>query len=627
MKTKLLTTILALGSALCALSQIPQGFNYQAIARDGLGNILQNTELQVMLYIQSSSTGGTVFWKELYNPVTTNNFGLFTIIVGTGVRQAASTVATFDLIDWKVTPKYLKTEIYHSGSWKDMGNAAQLYSVPYAMAAKNLISTSKLDIKGTTSDMEEPLFEVKNKDSQTIFAVYNEGVRMWVSDGNKGTMGGFVLGGFNDNNFFDVSTEATGIINPSQNRILWYPLKNAFLTGKVLVENPDSVGENSFTSGYESKAIGQYSQALGYKAIARGEYSTAIGLNAVANNRNSFAFGEGTKAIGGLSTAIGYYTTASGLSSYANGYCSVASGNPSTALGSATLASGNFSTAMGFYSKARGSSTTAMGYNTDAPSYCETVIGAYNTIYVPLGEYEWKPTDRLFVIGNGTSSLRSDALTVLKSGNVGIGTSAPSAKLEILTSGFNAYAGIGLKSTLTGGKLITINQGTAGKLNFTVPDVVDLVTFDFVNSRVGIGTTNPGYTLTVNGTAWCTSGTWTGSDLRWKKNISSLNNALERILSLQGVVYEFKTTEYPEMGFESGKQIGLVAQELENIFPELVNTNINGFKAVAYDKLSVVLVEAIKEQQQQIESYKSQLQTLQEKVDKIEELLATSSER
>jgi len=502
-----------------------------------------------------------------------------------------------------------------------------LYSVPYAMAAKNLISTSKLDIKGTTSDMEEPLFEVKNKDSQTIFAVYNEGVRMWVSDGNKGTMGGFVLGGFNDNNFFDVSTEATGIINPSQNRILWYPLKNAFLTGKVLVENPDSVGENSFTSGYESKAIGQYSQALGYKAIARGEYSTAIGLNAVANNRNSFAFGEGTKAIGGLSTAIGYYTTASGLSSYANGYCSVASGNPSTALGSATLASGNFSTAMGFYSKARGSSTTAMGYNTDAPSYCETVIGAYNTIYVPLGEYEWKPTDRLFVIGNGTSSLRSDALTVLKSGNVGIGTSAPSAKLEILTSGFNAYAGIGLKSTLTGGKLITINQGTAGKLNFTVPDVVDLVTFDFVNSRVGIGTTNPGYTLTVNGTAWCTSGTWTGSDLRWKKNISSLNNALERILSLQGVVYEFKTTEYPEMGFESGKQIGLVAQELENIFPELVNTNINGFKAVAYDKLSVVLVEAIKEQQQQIESYKSQLQTLQEKVDKIEELLATSSER
>jgi hypothetical protein len=68
MKTKLsflflLSFIFYLGS-----SQVPQGFNYQAIARDGTGNILPNTTLQVMLYIQSTSTGGTIFWKELHNP-------------------------------------------------------------------------------------------------------------------------------------------------------------------------------------------------------------------------------------------------------------------------------------------------------------------------------------------------------------------------------------------------------------------------------------------------------------------------------------------------------------------------------------------------------------------------------
>ena len=134
--TRLLFLILALSPVPCALSQIPQGFNYQAIARDGTGNILPNTPLQAMMYIQSESIGGTIFWKELHSTITTNDFGLFTLVIGTGTRQIESTVATFDLIDWSVTPKYLKTQIYYDGSWKDMG-ASQLYSVPYALRAKN----------------------------------------------------------------------------------------------------------------------------------------------------------------------------------------------------------------------------------------------------------------------------------------------------------------------------------------------------------------------------------------------------------------------------------------------------------------------------------------------------------
>ncbi|MCX6334866.1 MAG: hypothetical protein NT092_11285, partial [Bacteroidia bacterium] len=168
MKTKLfLTFLLSLVFGLLS-SQIPQGFNYQAIARDGSGNILPNTPLQAMMYVQSLSTGGTIFWKELHSTVTTNSFGLFTLVVGTGTRQTESTVATFDLIDWSVTPKYLKTEIYYSGSWKDMGTS-QLMSVPYAMTSGDLAGTvDKLAVKGTTSGLEDALFEVKNKDGQTV---------------------------------------------------------------------------------------------------------------------------------------------------------------------------------------------------------------------------------------------------------------------------------------------------------------------------------------------------------------------------------------------------------------------------------------------------------------------------
>jgi hypothetical protein len=135
----------------------------------------------------------------------------------------------------------------------------------------------------------------------------------------------------------------------------------------------------------------------------------------------------------------------------------------------------------------------------------------------------------------------------------------------------------------------------------------------FVNGstqRVGIGTDSPGYKLTVNGTAWCSSGAWTGSDIRWKKNITDINNALSGILSLQAVNYDLRTDEFPEMGFESGSQIGLIAQDVENIFPQLVKTDNNGFKAVAYDKLSAILVEGMKEQQKQIESQQKQIDEL-----------------
>ncbi len=338
MKSFLLPSVLLF---VCILSnaQVPRGFNYQAIARDESGDPIPNANIPVLLTIQSDSLGGIVIWQELHSTVTTNDLGLFSLIVGKGSRQTGTAV-TFEAIDWTITPKYIRTEVDYGG-WQNLGST-RLWSVPYSMVAKDLSgSVNKLTVEGETADMEEPLFEVKNKNGQTIFAVYNEGVRIYVDDGDakglkggfaigglntakeapqdlfivspdsirayidtdpaKGLKGGFAIGGLNpakgNSRYFDVATEATSIINPSQNRILWYPLKNALLNGRILIENPDSVGENSFASGFESKSIGGWSQAPGYKAIARGDYSTAIGKNAVSNSLNSFAFGENSSAI------------------------------------------------------------------------------------------------------------------------------------------------------------------------------------------------------------------------------------------------------------------------------------------------------------------------------------------
>lgn len=181
----------------CALllAQVPQGFNYQAVARDASGLPIINHSLPVRMTIQSDSLGGTIFWQELHSSVITTNQGVINLVIGKGARQSGSTVATFSAIDWNVTPKFLKIEIDYNG-WKTLG-VSRLWSVPYAMVARDLAGSVKsLAVEGETSSLEEALFEVKNKDGQTVFAVYNEGVRVYVSDGAKAVKGGFAVGGF-----------------------------------------------------------------------------------------------------------------------------------------------------------------------------------------------------------------------------------------------------------------------------------------------------------------------------------------------------------------------------------------------------------------------------------------------
>ena len=124
----------------------------------------------------------------------------------------------------------------------------------------------------------------------------------------------------------------------------------------------------------------------------------------------------------------------------------------------------------------------------------------------------------------------------------------------------------------------------------------------------------PGYTFKINGVTWCTSGAWSGSDIRWKKNIETLKDPLSKLLRLRGVTFDWRgQRETNNMKFPVGRQVGIIAQEIEKEFPELVNTDRDGYKAVAYDKFTAVLLEAIKVQQQEIEELKSEISVLNEK--------------
>lgn len=174
-------------------------------------------------------------------------------------------------------------------------------------------------------------------------------------------------------------------ISGAGGRLMWVPSKNAFRTGYV----------NDTQWDYTN--IGTYSNALGYNVKATTTGTTAIGYNSTAS--------------GVCATTLGYYNTSSGT----------------------------YSTSWGSYNTASGSCATALGNNTTAQSFASLVLGRYNTISGATSS--WLTIDPILVVGNGTSSTaRSNALTLLKNGNLGLGKDAPLAKLDIVMAGTNQKA-------------------------------------------------------------------------------------------------------------------------------------------------------------------------------------------
>lgn len=152
-----------------------------------------------------------------------------------------------------------------------------------------------------------------------------------------------------------------------------------------------------------------------------------------------------------------------------------------------------------------------------------------------------------------------------------------------------------------------------------------------INGHVGIGTnSDPTHRLSVNGSVIATGGYFT-SDKRFKKDITHVDDALELISSLEGVRYSYKDNlEVPNLTLEGkpvmrefpeGVQIGLIAQDVEKVLPEVVTTDGEGYKGVAYQNIVPLLIEGIKEQQAQLEEKDNRIAELERRIGKIEALL------
>jgi hypothetical protein len=198
-------------------------------------------------------------------------------------------------------------------------------------------------------------------------------------------------------------------------------------------------------------------------------------------------------------------------------------------------------------------------------------------------------------------------LSVLNNGFIGIETKEPKAMIDIAgrtasdTPGEShkirfTYGGTGLFGFRVGGPNSTLN---IDRFDYS-SNWQSIISISRPTARVGINNSNPSYTLDVNGTIACNKLLET-SDIRYKKNITPIQTPLQKVTQLKGINYEWKTEEYSEKNFSNGKQIGMIAQDVEKVIPEIVHTDNEGMKSISYDKITAVLVEAMKELNQKNE--------------------------
>lgn len=157
--------------------------------------------------------------------------------------------------------------------------------------------------------------------------------------------------------------------------------------------------------------------------------------------------------------------------------------------------------------------------------------------------------------------------------------------------------------------------------NHTATENIKLETFAIEASD---GIVNIDDNLAINGKV-VSDGINETSDVRFKKNIEHIGDALGMVLNLEGVTYNWRTDEFPEKKFSTGREYGVIAQQIEKYIPEVVNTDATtGYKSVQYSHLVPLLIEAIKEQNELLSKQDSEISKLKASVESLSDFISTS---
>lgn len=225
----------------------------------------------------------------------------------------------------------------------------------------------------------------------------------------------------------------------------------------------------------------------------------------------------------------------------------------------------------------------------------------------------------------GTIGLSGLRFTNLKSGNIPDTSLRSNGKVLTVDSSGDVVLVNGLSSSCSTSNFVPVNSSTPNVLacsqifdNGTgvgvgysvIPTDPTFFNYNYQNTfytNYGGASINQTGAIKfhVNGNMR-TTGVWQTSDKKFKKDIKPIENALKSIEAIDGKTYSWDREKNKEMNFDAGGHSGFLAQELEKVLPHLVITGGNGDKAVNYMELLPYLVEAIKEQQVQINELKAQ---------------------
>ncbi|HSK11791.1 MAG TPA: tail fiber domain-containing protein, partial [Phnomibacter sp.] len=383
-----------------------------------------------------------------------------------------------------------------------------------------------------------------------------------------------------DVNSPDVPVSGSGI------RMMWYPARAAFRAGRVSGNhwNKANLGTASFAAGDDVIASAHGTVALGSSAWASSNFAIAIGYAATASAGGSVALGHGSMSSGYGAIGLGYNTQAKEVGSAAIAFGSIAEGY-------ASVAAGNMA-------KTTATGATALGTGTLADTYGQTSVGTFNLPYNGGNLTMFAPTDPVFVVGNGShNASRSNALTILKNGNTGIGILQPQAKLQVngqlMLGNGTPQATLHVegnqivrRNSYTGSAHIVLEEtqgGDGSRLQFRNSTISgkfwDLFGFTHASSPAdayfNIYYETVGNTMSLRGNGNVTfKGTVSqNSDARLKKDIEPLYDPAGKLQRISGYRYHWKNEA---MG--AGWQTGLLAQEVEAVIPELVTTADDGTK-------------------------------------------------
>jgi hypothetical protein len=393
-----------------------------------------------------------------------------------------------------------------------------------------------------------------------------------------------------------------------------YANENAFLG---FCGNTTTTGIGNTAGGNQalfSNTTGVFNTASGAGALMNntsGYHNTATGTGALASNTTGYQnTATGQDAL--YANTTGYYNTASGYS--ALGFNTV--GNYNTADGYEALYSnvgdsaedGWFNTAVGCKALHTNNDTSGTGnyanFNVAVGSQAlySNTTGSYNT--ADGWEALFSNTGGMYNVASGFQALLGNTTGEANTA-VGVFALADNTTGSNLTC-IGAYcnvSGDGLSNATAIGAHARVGASNSLVLGGTGPYAV----------KVGIGTTTPSNVLTVaQGAGHPVSDSWeTYSSRRWKTKIQPIHNALAKVENLRGVSYDLK---------ETGKhEIGVIAEEVGAVVPELVSYEANGTDArsVDYARLTALLIEATKERQREIRDLRSELRETRQSLQKI----------